>query len=271
MEKTFEKNSFSKRIKSMLKVDARRMFTIPFFYIMVGISLVVPILILVMTTMMDGTVSVDPNGNQTVMEGFDNVWQILGSVSASSSNMEQAGMRMDLVSMCNINMMYFAIAVLVCIFISDDFRSGYAKNLFTVRAKKTDYVLSKTVVCFIGSACMLLAFFIGSILGGAIAGLPFEMVGFNTGNLLASMLAKIFLSAIFVSIYTLMSVIAKQKAWLAMLLSFGVGMFLFNIAPMVAPLDANSINVLLCIVGGGLFSVGLGAISNLVLKKTSLV
>ena len=36
----------------MLKVDFRRMFTTPLFYIMLGISLVVPILILVMTTMM---------------------------------------------------------------------------------------------------------------------------------------------------------------------------------------------------------------------------
>ena len=54
MEKTFEKNHFSKRLKSMLSVDIKRLFISPFFYIMVGISLVVPVLILVMTTMMDG-------------------------------------------------------------------------------------------------------------------------------------------------------------------------------------------------------------------------
>ena len=60
MEKTFEKNTFTKRLKSMLKVDTRRLFISPFFYIMVGIAFVVPILILVMTTMMDGTVSTNP-------------------------------------------------------------------------------------------------------------------------------------------------------------------------------------------------------------------
>ena len=62
---------------------------------------------------------------------------------------------MSLTAMCNINMLYFLIVVLVCIFVADDFRSGYAKNLFTVRAKKTDYVISKTVVGFVGAAAML--------------------------------------------------------------------------------------------------------------------
>ena len=176
MEKTFEKNTFTKRLKSMLKVDTRRLFISPFFSIMVGISFVVPILILVMTTMMDCTVSTNPQtGQETIIHGFDYVWQILGSVSSAST--QQAGMSMDLVSMCNINMMYFAIAVLVCVFVCDDFRSGYAKNLFTVRAKKTDYVISKTIVSSIGGGAMILAFVLGSIIGGAIASLSFEMFG----------------------------------------------------------------------------------------------
>lgn len=53
----FEKNTFGKRLHTMMAVDFRRMFTMPFLYIMVGICIVMPILILVMTTMMDGTVS----------------------------------------------------------------------------------------------------------------------------------------------------------------------------------------------------------------------
>ena len=57
---------------------------------------------------------------------------------------------------------------------SDDFKSGYAKNLFAVRAGKGDNVISKTLVCFVGGALMLLAFFIGTVLGGAISGLSFD-------------------------------------------------------------------------------------------------
>ncbi|MBR2431391.1 MAG: hypothetical protein IKB23_00560, partial [Clostridia bacterium] len=140
MEKKFEKNSFEKRLSSMLKVDFRRMFTMPLVYILVGICLVIPIVIFVMTSMMDGTVSTNPQtGAETVIEGFDNVWQILGATAAGNSG---AAMDMSLTSMVNINMLYFAIAVLICIFVSDDFRSGYSKNLFTVRSKKSDYVIS---------------------------------------------------------------------------------------------------------------------------------
>ena len=272
MEKKFEKSTFNKRLKSMLSVDARRTFTSPFFYIMVGIAFVVPILILVMSTMMDGSVSTNPQtGEQTIMHGFDFVWQILGAVSNTSSENAGAGMSMDLVSMCNINMMFFAIAVLVCTFVSDDFRSGYAKNLFTVRPIKTDYVISKTVLGFVGSAVMLIAFFLGAIIGGGVAGLPFTMDGFTAGNILFCMLSKIFLSLIFVSIYVLASVIAKQKLWLSILLSLGIGMLFFTMVPMITPLDAGIINVILTLVGGCLFAVGLGAVSNTVLKKTALV
>ena len=156
MEINFSKNSFKKRLSSMLGVDLRRMFTSPLFYIMAGVALVMPILILVMTTMMDGTVSVNPQtGVETVIEGFDNVWQIIGAVSGGSTQ----AMSMDITSMCNINLIFFIVAVFVCLFVCEDFRSGYAKNLFTVRSKKGDYILSKSIVCLIAGASMIITFF----------------------------------------------------------------------------------------------------------------
>lgn len=256
-----------KRRSTMLAVDLRRMFRSRFFYIMVGICLVMPVLILVMTTMMDGSVSVNPQtGVETVVEGFDNVWQIIGSVSDSGSS---AGV--DMMSMCNMNLLYFIISVLVCIFVSQDFRSGYAKNIFTIRAKKAEYVMSKTVVCSLGAMAMLLCFVIGSFLGGAIVGLPFEMVGFTAANLVMCILAKLLIAPIFVAIYLCMSVIAKEKAWLSILLSMMVGMFLFMMIPMMTPLDASLMNVVLCLAGSVLFSIGLGAISNIILKKRDIL
>lgn len=255
------------RLKTMLHVDFQRMFTQPLLYIMLGACLVMPVLILVMTTMMDGSVSIDPQtGAETVIEGFDNVWQIIGNVSTAEQSMS-----MDMTAMCNINLLYFIVSVLVCLFVSEDFRSGYAKNLFTVRAKKSDYVISKTLVCFAGGALMVVAFFVGSLAGGAIAGLPFEMVGFNVTNLVLCVVAKILLMAVFVPIFLVMAVIAKSKSWLSILLSMMVGMFLFMMIPMLSPLDATFMNVLLCLAGGVLFVVGLGMVSRRVLSKTSLV
>lgn len=118
---------------------------------------------------------------------------------------------------------------------------------------------------------MILGFFIGTMLGGAIAGLPFEMTGFDAGNLMMCLLSKMLLIAVFVPIYLLMSVIAKQKLWLSILLSMMVGMFLFMMIPMLTPLNASILNVLLCLAGGIILGTGLGAISNQVLKSTSLV
>ena len=267
MSMNFEKNPFKKRLKSMLGVDFRRMFTSSLFYIMIGASLVMPILILVMTTMMDGTVSVNPQtGVETVMEGFKNVWQIIGPVSGGEQSMS-----MDITSMCNINLMFFIISVFVCIFVGDDFKSGYAKNLFTVRSKKDDYVISKSIVCFVSGASMIIAFFIGSMIGGAIAGLPFDLEGVNVGNIIMCMLSKILLVGIFTSIYILASVFAKQRLWLSLLLAFGIGMLMFMMIPIITPLNSTIINVLLCLVGTSLFSVGIGFGSKAILDKSSLV
>lgn len=268
MAVNFEKNTFKKRITSMLAVDSRRMFTSPLYYIMLGVAIILPILILVMTSMMDGSVTVDPQtGKETVMEGFKSVWQIIGSVSGNGS----AGMSMDIVGMCNINMMFFVIACFVCIFIADDFRSGYAKNLFTVRAKKDDYVISKTIICFIAGASMIIAFFIGAMIGGAFSGLSFSLDGATVVNVVMCLLSKIFLVGIFASIYILASVVAKQRLWLSLILSFGIGMLFFTMIPLITPLNSSLINVILCLVGSGLFSAGIGVGSYYILKKTSLI
>lgn len=263
----FSKITFGRRLSTMVKVDFRRMFTMPLLYIMVGACLVMPILILVMTTMMDGTVSVDPQtGAKTVMEGFDNAWQIIGTTSTAGSSMS-----MDMTSMCNINLLYFFVSVLVCIFVSDDFRSGYAKNLFTVRAAKSDYVISKTLVCFAGGALMIIAFFVGSLLGGAIAGLPFAMEGFSTKNLAMCVLSKTLLVGVFVPLYLLWSIAAKQRLWLSLVGSLCTGMFLFMMIPLLTPLDATAVHVLGCLAGTVLFGIGLGIVSKQTLSKTSLV
>ena len=269
MEKSvkFEAFGFSKRVKSMMRVDFKRMFKSRLFYIILACALVMPILMTVMMAMMDGNISVDPQtGVETVMVGPENAWQNIGTLPGGET---MGGM--DVFGMCNINMAFMGVAIFICLFISDDFRSGYAKNLFTVRAKKGDYVISKTLAGFVCGALMLIMYFIGSILGGAIAGLSFDLHGLTALNLVMCMLAKILLMPVFVSIFTLVSVAAKQKAWLAVCGSLGGGMLLFMMVSMITPLSSTAINVILCLAGGAMFALGLGAISNIVLKKTSIV
>ena len=258
--------TFKKRLMSMLKVDFKRMLISPIFYIMVGIALIIPILILVMTTMMDGSVSVNPQtGVETVSEGFDYVWQIIATPSNTSMT------SMGLVSMCNINMFYFAVAVLTTIFISDDFKSGYCKNLFTTRSNKKEYVVSKTIVLCLCGALMLIGFFMGSLLGGAISNLSFDLNGVTVNNIIMCMITKIMLVLVFVPMYVVVSVVFKNKLWLSILTACGMSALLFMMVPAISPLDSTLINVILSLVGGILFSIGLGIVSNKILRKTSLV
>lgn len=264
----FEKNSFGRRMKSMLAVDFRRMFTMRLFYIMAATALVIPILVLVMTTTVGGT-KVDPvTGVETVSETepFTNTWQAVESIKGESS-----GMSSDIMDMCNINLLYFMAAVFICIFVADDFRSGYAKNLFAVRAKKTDYVVSKTLAGFVGGAGMVLAYLVGAVIGGAIAGLSFDAGAAGVAGIVMCLLSKILLMAVFVPIFVALSVVGRQKLWISLAGSFCIGMLFFMMIPMLTPLNSGIGNVMICLIGGVLFSVGLGAVSNLVLNKTSLV
>ena len=262
-----EKRSFKERVISMLRVDVRRTLKSRTFYILLAVSLLVPVVMTVMMTMMDGSVSVNPQtGVETVIHGPESTWQSIGTLPGG-----EAMGGMDVMAMCNINMMFMVVAVFICLFISDDFRSGYAKNLFTVRAKKGEYIISKTLAGFVCGAFMLILYLIGSMLGGVIAGLSFDLHGLNAGNLVMCMLAKVFLMLVFVSIFVLISVAAKQKAWLALCGSLGGGMLLFMMVSMITPLSSTIINVVLCLAGGVLFAVGLGLASKAVLMKSSLV
>lgn len=265
METSFERNSFKKRLKSMLIVDMRRMCTMPLFYIMAGISFVVPILILVMTTMMDGSISVDPTtGVETIMQGFESIWPLIGM-----SNNSSAGI--DIMSMCNINLLYFALAVFVSLFVSADFKSGYAKNLFTGRAKKNDYVISKMITCFIAGTLMFLVFFLGTILGGAIAGVSFALGSLTGMNVVCCLLSKVVMVAVFVPIYLATSIAAKHKTWKALVGAFVVGMLIFPMIPSLTPLAATWTNVGFGVVGALFTGVLGGCISTWKLEKKDIL
>ena len=161
----------------------------------------------------------------------------------------------------NINLVYFMTAVFVCLFIAEDFRSGYAKNLFTVRERKGDYAASKILIGILAGAPIvethvMLLYWLGAA---------------GAGGLVMCMIAKIALLGVFVPIFVTMSVIARPRSWMSILLSLFAGMLLFMMIPMMSPLDAGTIEVGLCLAGGALFSLGLGAVSCGILKRVSLV
>ena len=85
------------------------------------------------------------------------------------------------------------------------------------------------------------------------------------------MIAKIAPLGVFVPIFVTMSVIARPRSWMSILLSLFAGMLLFMMIPMMSSLDAGIIEAGLCLAGGVMFSLGLGALSSGILKRVSLV
>ena len=266
----FVHQSSSRRLRSMLKVDFRRMFKTKLFYIMFGIALVTPILILVMTSMFAGTTTVDPQtGVETTMEGFTNTWQAVSSVF-DASNMEKVA-SMDMTSMMNMNMVYFMIAVFTCLFIAADFKSGYAKILFTGRSKKKEYVTSKFITCTLQGASMMTAWLIGSIIGGRVAGLSFDLGDSGVFGLVMCLLSKIFLIPLFIAIFVSLSSFGKQRLWLSLTGSLFLGMIFYMIVSMMTPSNAGVMNAGMCLAGGLIFGLLINLISNVILNKTDLV
>ena len=276
----FPSHSFASRLPStMLQVDGRRLRHSTMFWVMLGCALMIPILVLTMTTGFGG-------------EGgamFTNAWQIIGSDSAELGAMmsgmmgamgggTQAGAAAAdpaagagmMSAMMNINLMYFMAAIFICLFVAEDFQSGYAKNLFTVRARKTDYVASKIIISWIAGALFLLAFFVGGVIGGKAAGLPFTLGSAGVPGLVMCLLSKLFLMGFMVSLFVLMSMIGRGRSWLSILLALFAGMLLFMMIPMLTPLDAGIAQAGLCLAGSVCFAPAFGAVGNLLLKQSNL-
>ena len=260
MEKTnklqFQSPTLKQRLQSMLKVDLYRLFHTPLFYIMVMVSALIPALVLTMVG------ANEEAGVQT----FTNVWQVIESISGANAG---AGL-MDLATMCNINMVFIFVAIMISIFVSHDYSSGYNKSIFTVHSKKVDYVVSKVIIGFISGACMIVAYLFGAIIAGLICGLDFSLGGATVLNAFGCIFSKIFLMTIFVPLYIVVAVFFKQKLWLSIIGSFCVGILFYPIAMISAPLNSGLLNILLCLGGGCLFGIGLSYLATFILNKRDL-
>ena len=143
-ELKFESPSFIKRFKGMLGVDFYRLFHTPLFYIFLAIAAIIPAMLIGMAGMTgpDGTVS-EPI--------FTNVWQ---AIAADTPIYGFEGIE----KYANMNMVFIFGGIMVSIFIGHDYKSGYVKQLFTTHAKKSDYMMSKSLTCAFAMACMCITY-----------------------------------------------------------------------------------------------------------------
>lgn len=240
------------RLSPMIKMDFYRLFHTPIFYIMVCIAALIPALVL---TMVGG----DTTG------GFTNTWQVFEGLSGNTAGLGDFG------NMANVNMVYIFAALMLSIFVSHDYSSGFVKNIFTVHAKKSSYVVSKSLVGIFGGTLMILAYFLVTILVGLLTGKSFDLGTAGVGGVILCLMSKMFLMGLFVPLYLSIAVLFKQKLWLTIIATFVAGIIFYPIASLAVPLDANFLTLLMCIVAATIGFVGFRSVSSFVLNKRDLV
>ena len=221
----FESPSFARRIKGMLGVDFYRLFHTPLFYIFLGIAAIIPAMVSAMTMMPN------PNGN-TMEPLYSNVWQIIAA-SKSLYVIE------TIADYANMNMVFIFGGIMVSIFIGNDYRSGYVKQLFTTHAKKQDYMISKSISCAFAMMCMCITYLIGGTVGGLIVGYETDV---NVGALIIAILCKMIMSLGWASLYTFLNVIFRRYFGVSIASSFffGTGILIIGVAAIVENLNITT-------------------------------
>lgn len=267
----FQTPTFINRIKSMLKVDFYRLFHTPLFYIFIAIAAIIPAM-LIGTGGMSG-----PNGEATAPL-FSTVWQAIAAdkpLYIVSSIAEYA----------NMNMVFIFGGIMVSIFIGHDYKSGYVKQLFTTHAKKSDYMMSKTITCAFAMACMCLTYLLGAVLAGALVGLSFAG---NFGGIICSILGKIIMSLGWASLYTFLNIIFRRYFGVSIASSFffGTGILIIGAAAILgnssilniflygssvfACLSSNFLSVIICLVVSVAWAVIYNIVGTYILSKSDV-
>ena len=221
----FETPSLAARIKSMLGVDFYRLFHTPLFYIFLAIAAIIPAMVSAMTMMPD------QNGN-TMEPLYSNVWQIIAA-------QKPLYVIETIADYANMNMVFIFGGIMVSIFIGNDYRSGYVKQLFTAHAKKEDYMISKTLVCAFAIVSMCLSYFIGGTVGGLIVGYETTV---NVGSLICAILGKMVMSLGWASLFTFLNIIFRKYFGISVASSFffGTGILIIGAAAIIEALHLPS-------------------------------
>ena len=215
-ELKFESPSFGKRIKGMLGVDFYRLFHTPLFYIFLAIAAIIPAMVL-------GTSGQDARG--AAVSVYTNTWQMIAAktpIYVISNIGEYA----------NMDMVFIFGGIMVSIFIGNDYRRGYVKQLFTTHAKKQDYMISKTLTCAFAMACMCITYLLGTVVSGIMIGASMEV---KIGSLIIAILGKMVMSLGWASLYTFLNVILRKYFWISIGASFflGTGILIIGAAAVI--------------------------------------
>lgn len=245
------------RVSSLVKLDFYRLFHTPLLYIMLAVSALIPALIMSMSGM-DGT----GKAAQATTVIYTNAWQLIESTGGSAVGANP----FDFGGYANINMVYIFAGLLMAIFVAHDYSSGFVKNIFTVHAKKVDYVISKSIIGIFSGAGMIIAYCIGTVAAGILMGKSFDV---NVAGLIMCLVSKVFLMGLFCSLFLSVSVFFRSNLWLTIIFTFLIGMLFYPVAS-IATLGANLFIVFASLIGSIAGAVLIGSVSRFILGHRDL-
>jgi len=140
------------------------------------------------------------------------------------------------------------------------------KNIFAVHSKKSDYVISKTVIGIFSGTGMMITYLIGTVFAGLLTGKAFDV---DVSGLVFCLVSKMLLMGVFCSLFLSIAVFFRNRLWLTIVFTFLFGMMLYPAAS-IATLDSSILIVLISLVAAALGALGFGAISSLILRKRDL-
>jgi len=261
----FASPTFLNRVKAMLKLDFYRLFNTPAFYIMLLIAAMIPALVMTVggaeppsatSPHAAGAVGAAPSVEIT------NAWQLVESTGGSAV----AENPLDFAGFANINMIFIFAGLLMAIFVSHDYSSGFVKSIFTSHPKKVDYVISKSAVGVFGGAGMIATYVFGTVIAGLLTGKAFDV---DVGGLVMCLVSKALLMGVFCSLFLSVAVFFRDKLWLTIVFTFLFGMMLYPAAS-VATLSSTVVTVLMSLATGIIGTAAIGSVSALILRKRDL-
>jgi len=266
----FQSPTFFQRLKGMLGVDFYRLFNTPMFYIFLAVAAIIPAMVLGMTSI--------ENAEGVVAPLYTNTWQIVAADTPLY-------VVRSIAEYANMNMVYIFGGIMISIFIGQDYKSGYVKQLFTTHAKKEDYMMSKTLVGAFSMACMCITYLIGGVTAGLFVQASFEV---NPLSLIFALLGKIVMSLGWSSLYTFLNIIFRKYFGVSIASCFflGTGILIIGAAAIVgnsailnvflygasvfACLTSTPITLLVCIICSLAWTVIYNVAGSLILYRSDV-
>lgn len=138
-----------KRVINLFKMDLRKMVRGKVFYIMIGVSVFIPIMML------------------TQMPGVDSTL-FLGGTSGGTSEAFGGGTM-------GLNFLWILTGILLCIYIGTDYSTGFIKNIVTAHANKLDYIISKEMIALVCNAILYIVYILTLAIAGFAVASPLHI------------------------------------------------------------------------------------------------